>query len=346
MPARGGFCAFRAFRGTFSGVTRRTLLRLALPAVLLAVVVSVFALRSRPVEVALASCVGLAPGEARAACITTSLLAADDDDRLLEHHDELLDMVAATPALHDDCHLALHRVGIMVVDSPGEVPALLDGLRSPLCAWGLGHGIFEGFGGLPATPTQWRAVAEVCESFLADGAPVGALCGDGFGHALWDATGSQRPSVDGCASLRGVALQSSCVGGVMMQQLRPADGSRAPRRDLPADEVLALCLDDPAVIEAWFIDGCLAGAGYVLVQALVEDRFAASGSLDDAGQGLVLADAACRALPARGAAGATWPEICFASLVANFSSALRSPDGSFRELCARLDRPERCAPGA
>ena len=328
-------------------MTRRPLLLVALVVALLAasLAVVVLVLRPRPAEVALGSCVRLAPGEVRATCIVSSMLAADAVGHLLERHEELLGMVALEPSLHDDCHLALHRVGITVVDSPDEVPGLLSGLRSPLCAWGLGHGLFEGFGSFDALPAQWRSLAAVCESFLAEGATVAALCGDGFGHALWDATLSQRSSMDGCASLQGVSLQSSCAGGVMMQQLRPADGSRAPRRDLPANEVLALCTGDPAMKQGWFIGGCLSGAGYVLVQNLVEDSFAASGSLKDAAEGLLLADAACRALPSRVFDGVTLPDLCFASLVSNFSPVLRSPDGSFRELCARLEHPERCSPG-
>ena len=238
-PARAELLHFRPGDRTLRRVRRRLLLSVVL---LSAVAVWVGVLRSAPSVRSVRPCVEVPAGPARAGCIEEVLLTADRSGSLLESHDELLGFVAADPTLHDDCHLALHRVGLAVVDDADEVPELLARLRSPLCSWGLGHGLFEGFGALETSPTQWQALAAACTE-MARTADTGALCGDGFGHALWDVLTDQHTAMLGCETLEGDQLQIACAGGVMMQQLRPADGSRAVRRDLPPDEVLARCVD-------------------------------------------------------------------------------------------------------
>lgn len=223
------------------------------------------------------ACVDLPSGETRAACFEQVLLASESLDRVWPR---FVDVISEDASLHDDCHLATHRAGKRLAVSVPVTVGLLREFALPLCSWGLGHGLFEGFASLETSPADWFAAAEVCRGFLSEAVGVGALCGDGYGHALWMASEKFEDAVVGCSRLDAGPLSEACVGGVMMQRFRPADrsGSVSGSGVVPT-AVLAVC-DVGEFPDGWFVSGCLSGAGYVLVQDTIEDSSAAGASFE------------------------------------------------------------------
>jgi len=276
-------------------------------------------------------CVGVSPGGARAACFERVLLSAASFEDVWPR---FVEVVSENPSLHDDCHLATHRVGKRLAASAALTRDRLREFAVPLCSWGLGHGLFEGFSSLPATPSDWFEVATVCREFLSGGSGVAALCADGYGHAVWMASEDMPVAVQGCAGLGDVSLMESCVGGVLMQRFRPADrsGVGSSSGAAPGD-VLAVC-EETRFAGEWFVPGCLLGAGYVLVQDVIEDASASGASLESLSEGFSVLSDLCAASVDR--------ELCVGSLTANLPTGF-SFDSSTGSLCREVEATRRCA---
>lgn len=308
---------------------RRSLLALLLMAAASGVLYRVGFVQPSPGDPA--ACAGLPSGETRATCFEQVLLSSGSLDRVWPR---FVDVVSEDASLHDDCHLATHRAGKQLAVS---VPVTVDLLREfafPLCSWGLGHGLFEGFARLETSPADWFAAAEVCRGFLSGADGVGALCGDGYGHAVWMASEDFRDAVDGCSRLDDGPLAEACVGGVMMQRFRPADRSGvASSSGVAPGDVLAVC-EESRFAGEWFVPGCLSGAGYVLVQDVIEDASASGASLESLSEGFAVLSDLCAASIDR--------DLCVASLTANLPAGF-SFDSSTGSLCRVVMATRRCA---
>jgi hypothetical protein len=316
-------------------VVRRLLL--LLPLLLLGAVV--FALRSTE-TVGVEDCLSLPAGKARADCLERSLLAADARSGFDAAWSRFEVEVVADPGLHDDCHLAAHRVGYRIVDSTEETVSLLKRFPEPICSWGLGHGVLEGFSRISASPGDWARVGEVCREFLASGGGPSALCGDGFGHALWDLLPEFGAAVRGCASLEEASIAEACVGGVMMQRFRPADrGGAGSGSGSDASAVLEVCADTGLGSYEWFLPGCLAGAGYVLLYDAVVDHHAAGDTVEELSVAFAGLESRCDAFAVTFPDVSRVADLCVGSLLANLPGSLVSER---QLLCAGLAVPSRC----
>jgi hypothetical protein len=232
-------------------------------------------------------------------CLRDGLLLADELGRLREGVDELSRLVTADPGLHDACHFAAHQAGRQVALRRGDVPSLLAEYPDMLCSWGFGHGLLEGFAKAERSGSEWQEAAAACDRFTGLPGELSApwaLCADGFGHAVWDASREFGAAIAGCGLLGSPGGLEACVGGVLMQRFRPADRDKGTpaASGLAPEQVVAVCGPelDAALASAGLLDragavraGCAAGVGYVLAMDVLADRLAELGRSTDAAGG-------------------------------------------------------------
>jgi hypothetical protein len=272
-------------------------------------------------------------------CLRETLFVAEKLGNLQTAREDLGDLVAQRPWLHNYCHLAEHQVGAVIMGDPARVPALLLAHPGNTCSWGIGHGLLETFGSVRPADALWDEVIATCRALqtMPDPYPeVYALCADGIGHAAWDHHRELRGAVGRCEALLEASAVSSCTTGIMMQQYRPAETGEQP--ELDTAELEQYCLKRWPSTRPESLEGCASGIGYVLSLSLVGDTVSGALSANGTTEAVQL-QAARKAVPAL-ASGVmicstlnALAETCHASLLTNLPAHLLTSERAWNDLC-------------
>jgi len=141
----------------------------------------------------------------------------------------LTEKSASDPAIAANCHRIVHRMGSAALTRFKDrvAPAFVAG--SPVCASGYYHGIVErAFLGKPTS--QLAAVSrKLCDDAEINRTPfLSYQCLHGLGHGLMIYTGYEMPrSLKTCDDLQTTFAQTSCTGGVFMENFNSSYGVRS-----------------------------------------------------------------------------------------------------------------------
>jgi len=153
-------------------------------------------------------------------------------------------LVNTDSVVKSDCHRIMHRIGSAALLKYGNVAsAFVKG--SPFCSSGYYHGLLErAFYGVSSKAGLERVAGRLC------GAPaitrttyLKYQCIHGLGHGLMIDTGYNMPlSLSICHGLQTSWDQTSCTGGVFMENINSSYGFKSPwlrKKDLvyPCDAV-------------------------------------------------------------------------------------------------------------
>jgi cytochrome c553 len=138
--------------------------------------------------------------------------------------------LVTTEPVRADCHRIAHTMGSAALARyHGDVGrAFLDG--SAICASGFYHGILEhAFAGVPRPAIAARA-RSLCDSVAKTGTPfLQYQCLHGLGHGLMLYSVYDLPfSLATCGQLATTFAESSCTGGVFMENFQTSYGARSP----------------------------------------------------------------------------------------------------------------------
>lgn len=192
-------------------------------------------------------------------CLLAVMLDAVDAGAIWEMQEQLELQIAETPALFSACHDIGHEAGRRAYERDPDIGRLIAENMSVTCAYGLGHGVLDGFAAALPGPDGFRAAAEACA--LKDGMAAG-LCADGIGHSAWSATEDLPLAVSYCEMLPPGGARAACAEGIIMQIYEPAGFDAAATLEQAFAELPEVCAgwpsDDPETRS-----GCSTGAGYI-----------------------------------------------------------------------------------
>ena len=261
-------------------VVKRSVLRVALLAVLVVAAGATLALRSvgdapsgRGTEayvVMLDACSDGSPPSSKEealavrSCMWETADTAYQEGGIGDFADALEPAISADPWLRMSCHPAAHMLTEeRSFDRPALERLLTEVGDVPTCDWAFGHAAVSGLGLLG--PSEYRR-GEILSWCLANDADpiIYRNCVDGVGHHVWLATASLEESVLACEEVP-VDVRMSCGGGVLMQMFEPATQKPAEYGRDEAEEVI------PGFCDEWrryakeqrTVETCAHGAGYV-----------------------------------------------------------------------------------
>jgi hypothetical protein len=141
------------------------------------------------------------------------------------------------------CHRVAHAMGgAALARLKGDVArAFIDG--SPVCASGYYHGVLErGFSGVKESELAGKARELCADPELAAAPFLQFQCYHGLGHGLMIYTGYDLPlALKTCDALQGSYGQSSCAGGVFMENSNTSYGAKSEY--LKDDDLIYPCND-------------------------------------------------------------------------------------------------------
>lgn len=136
--------------------------------------------------------------------------------------------MAANPAIESGCHRIAHKIGsATLVRDHGDIPKAF-AAGSSICWSGYYHGILErAFYGISTESGLIKAARRVCASpGMARDEWLLYQCVHGLGHGLMISTGYDLPfALHVCDRLQTSWDQSSCTGGVYMENINAANGT-------------------------------------------------------------------------------------------------------------------------
>lgn len=191
-------------------------------------------------------------------CLLQVMLDAVEAGEVWEMQAQLEMQIEETPALYYACHDIGHLAGRRAYELAPDIGRLIVNNPSATCAYGIGHGVLDGFGDDSPGYEEFRAAADACATKEGMSA---WLCADGIGHAAWEASGDLAQASVYCELLDYWA-RAACSEGIMMQIYEPAGSGLMESPESVFAEL-------PGVCESWpssdkdVIRGCHAGAGYL-----------------------------------------------------------------------------------
>lgn len=266
--------------GTVKQVRRKTSY-LALLVSVVAVYVSLIAVRDAPIEEATKtpSSVSIMPqidecvakGDTDSSCLQSWLTAGvaviGVKDTLLEFDDFL----KKYPNSIRNCHEPSHALGSAVWASRRELGVgELFALGGETCLMGYVHGILESLAQEKPDKGELVKVFSACkESYEESG--TAQLCYDGIGHAAWSAYSEIEQAVGVCSEAAEAMDRRSCETGIVMQIFKPAHLKASKELSENMSEATDLCNDWPMVPTKDGSDparGCWDGVAYLIHEKL------------------------------------------------------------------------------
>lgn len=173
--------------------------------------------------------------------------------------------IKRSPDLYYACHNLSHRVGAYAYQVTRDAGALLRQATRGSCAYGLGHGVLDGFADDQPTAAAYAQVAQACSDIRRQPGNERVICADGLGHAAWKIAQDMPGAVRLCALLPTGEGRRECGEGVVMQVYEPAGSTPDLDAPLAPDSLVSLCgtweTSDPELLA-----GCASGAGYIFTR--------------------------------------------------------------------------------
>lgn len=216
-------------------------------------------------------------------CLLEVMLDAAETGRIWEMQAELEEQISKTPALFAACHDIGHKAGRRAYELTPDIGRMITENDSVTCAYGLGHGVLDGFADDFPSREDFAAAASACSS--KEGASAG-LCADGIGHAAWSAARDLGTAVSYCDLIPYESGRAACSEGIVMQIYEPAGF-------LPSEDLARGMKELPEVCSSWpstdgdTVMGCHTGAGYIYtreawkMEGMVRNGHGDRGSLQD-----------------------------------------------------------------
>lgn len=170
-----------------------------------------------------------------------------------------------SPDLYYACHNLAHRVGAHAYTITRDAGELLGQATEGSCAYGLGHGVLDGFAEAHPSAAEYARVAQACVDVRRQPGNERVICPDGLGHAAWKIAGEMAAAVNLCALVPTGEGRRECGEGIVMQVYEPAGSRPDLSAPLAPESLITLCQSWPTK-DPELLAGCASGAGYIFTR--------------------------------------------------------------------------------